>query len=107
MLRTATLQHPSSQNHATTNHNAMLSHNRLDLDFTLSTLLLLPLPGLGLRTHDATSPVAPALLILFDVALLDCGDDLGEFRLVFAADFGYGESGGGLSRYVSRTVNIA
>lgn len=79
----------------------MLSHNRLDLDFPLRTLLLLPLPRICLRTHDATAPVAAVLLVLVDVALLDGGHDLGELGLVFAADFGDGESGGSLEQMLA------
>ena len=74
----------------------MLSHNRLDLDFPLCTLLLLPLACLGLRTHDSTAPVTAGLLVLVDVALLDRLHDLGQLGLVFAANFGDCESGGGL-----------
>jgi hypothetical protein len=76
--------------------NAMLSHNRLDLDFPLRTLLLLPLACLGLRTHDTTTPVTAGFLVLVDVALLDRLHDLGQLGFVFAADFGDRESGGGL-----------
>jgi hypothetical protein len=37
------------------------------------------------------------LFILVAVALLDGGDELGEVGLVFGADFGKGEDGGGLN----------
>jgi hypothetical protein len=40
--------------------------------------------------------MAAVLLVLVDVALFDSGHDLGELGLVFAADFGDGESGGSL-----------
>ena len=76
-------------------------HKRLDLDFALGTILLLLLACLSLGAHDPTAPVATALLVLVGVALLDGRDDLGQLGLVFAADFGDGESGGGLDRYVS------
>ena len=74
----------------------MQNGHGLDLDFTLGTLLLLALLGLGLGTHDTTAPVALALLGLVKVALLDGLDELGELTLVLAANLGDGESSGGL-----------
>ena len=76
--------------------SAMLSHNRSDLDFPLSPLFLLTLACLCFRTHDATAPMTPVLLGLVHETLFDGGDELRKFGLVFAADFGDGESGGGL-----------
>lgn len=72
------------------------SADRLDLNLLVRTLLLLPLVRLGLGTHDTTAPVAPVLLVLVEVALLDGGDDLVELVLVLATDLGDGERGGGL-----------
>jgi hypothetical protein len=40
--------------------------------------------------------VTPRLVTLVHEALLDSRDELRQLRLVFAADFGNGESGGGL-----------
>ena len=74
----------------------MFSHTRLDLDFALRPLLLLPLASLSLGAHDSTTPVTSRVLALVEEALLDSRDDLGELRLVFAAHFGNGESSGGL-----------
>ena len=72
------------------------SADRLDLNLLVRPLLLLPLVVLGLLAHDTTTPVAPVLLVLVHVALLDGGDDLGELVLVLAANLGDGERGGGL-----------
>ena len=72
----------------------------LDLDFTLSPLLLLALEGLGLGAHDTTTPVSAGLLILVQETLLDGLSDLGKFALVLAADLSDSESSRGLS-YVS------
>lgn len=79
-----------------TTDGAMLSHNPLDLDFPLRPLLLLPLTRLSLGTHDTATPVTSGLLVLLEEALLDGRDDLGEVGLVFGADFGDCEGGGGL-----------
>ena len=71
---------------------------RLYLDLAIRPLLDLALAGVGLRTHDTTTPVALGLLVLVHVALLDCLDELAELGLVFAAHLGEGECGGGLNK---------
>ena len=71
---------------------------RLDLDLLLRTLFLLAGLGLGLGTHDATTPVPLGLLGLLHVALLDGLDELAELGLVLAADLSDGEGSGGLKQ---------
>lgn len=73
----------------------------LDLDLTLDALTLLALVGLGLGTHDSTSPVALGLLVLLEVSLLDGLDELGKLGLVLGADLGDGESSGSLDKRIS------
>jgi len=68
----------------------------LDLDGSLSSLDLLLLLGVGLGTHDTTTPVAAGLLVLVGVALLDGREELGELGLVLGADLSQGQNGGGL-----------
>lgn len=53
-----------------------------DLDCILQSLTLLFLPSIRLRSHNATTPVTPMLLILVKITLLDSLDNLGELRLV-------------------------
>lgn len=52
--------------------------------------------GVGLGSHDTTSPVPLGLLILLEVALLDSGDQFGKITFVLATDFGQGKNGSGL-----------
>jgi len=54
------------------------------------------LSGVGLGTHDTTTPLTLALLVFGAVAFLDGREEFGEFGLVFGADFGNGEDGGSL-----------
>lgn len=68
----------------------------LDLDGRLERLALLLLAGVGLGTHDATTPLLLGLLVLVGVAILDSLDELGELSLVLGADLGDGEDSGGL-----------
>lgn len=68
----------------------------LDLDGKLlGTLPLLDALG-GLVAHDATTPLAPGLVVLLHVTLLDGRDELGELVLVLRADLGKGEDGSSL-----------
>lgn len=68
----------------------------LNLDSVLNGLALLLLAGIGLGTHDTTTPVAAGLLVLVSVALLDGREELGELGLVLGADLGQSQNGGGL-----------
>lgn len=69
----------------------------LDLDGGLESLPALLHAGVGLGTHDATTPVAGSLLmVVLEVAIVDGGDELGELGLVLGADLGEGEDGSGL-----------
>jgi hypothetical protein len=68
----------------------------LDLDGVLNSLALLLLAGVGLGTHDTTTPVAAGLIVLVGVALLDGGEELGELSLVLSADLSQSQNGGGL-----------
>ena len=68
----------------------------LDLDGGLDGLALLLLTRDGLGTHDTATPVTLALLVLVAVALLDGGDEFGEFRLVLGAGLGQSNSSGSL-----------
>ena len=70
--------------------------DRLDLDLLVRPLLLLPLVGLRLCTHDTTAPVTPVLLVLVQVALFDGRNNLGELVLVLAANLSDGERSGSL-----------
>ena len=71
--------------------------DRLDLDGQLHSAPLLLDALLGLLTHDATTPAAPGLVVLLDVALLDGRDELGELVLVLRSDFGNSEDSSGLN----------
>jgi len=79
----------------------------LDLDGSLEGLGLLSGLGLGLGTHDATTPVALGLLVLVHVALLDGLDELGKLRLVLGADLSDGADSGGLKELLVQIVRIA
>lgn len=68
----------------------------LDLDGVLNSLALLLLAGVGLGTHDTTTPVAAGLIVLVGVALLDGGEELGELSLVLSTDLSQSQNGGGL-----------
>jgi hypothetical protein len=68
----------------------------LDLDGSVQSLLLLGSAGVGLSTHDTTTPVSAGLLVLVGVAILDGLDELGELSLVLGADLGEGEDSCGL-----------
>jgi hypothetical protein len=80
--------------------------DHLDLDGALDSLALLLLAGVGLGAHDATTPVALALLVLLGVTLLDGLDQLGELGLVLGSDLSDGENSGGLlkSAYIQRST---
>ena len=70
---------------------------RLDLDSALDGLPLLLHAGVGLGTHDTTSPVAGSVLVVrLEVTVVDSGDELLELVLVLRADLSEGEDGGGL-----------
>jgi len=68
----------------------------LDLDGVLNSLALLLLAGVGLGTHDTTTPVAAGLIVLVGVALLDGGEELGELSLVLSTGLGESQDSGGL-----------
>lgn len=53
--------------------------------------------GVGLGSHDTTSPMPLGLLILLEVALLDSGDQFGKIAFVLATDFSQGKNGSGLA----------
>jgi hypothetical protein len=74
----------------------------LDLDGVLNSLALLLLAGVGLGTHDTTTPVAAGLIVLVGVALLDGGEELGELSLVLSTGLGESQDSGGL-----KTVELA
>jgi hypothetical protein len=74
----------------------MTNKTRLDLDSTLESLPPLVHAGVGLGTHDTTSPVADGVLVLLEVAVLDGGAQLGELALVLRANLSQGENSGGL-----------
>jgi hypothetical protein len=78
-------------------HNPPKPSDRLDLDGRLDSLATLLHAGVGLGTHDATSPVTRSILVVgLEVAVVDSGDELGELSLVLGADLGKGEDSGGL-----------
>lgn len=52
--------------------------------------------GVGLSSHDTTSPVPLGLLILLEVALLDSGDEFGKIAFILTTDFSQGKNGSGL-----------
>ena len=85
-----------SDNHKQTPCAVSTIAYHLDLDGTLKSLALLVLAGVGLGTHDTTSPVALRLLDIGHVTLLDGGDELGVLGLVFGADLGESEDCSGL-----------
>ena len=76
--------------------SSLKSFTHLDLDGGLDSLALLVHAGVGLGTHDATTPVALSLLVLVGVTLLDGLDELGHLRLILGADLSDGEDGSGL-----------
>jgi hypothetical protein len=70
---------------------------RLDLDGALNGLPALLHAGVGLGTHDTTSPVTGSVLVVrLEVTVVDSGDELLELVLVLGADLGEGENGSGL-----------
>lgn len=71
----------------------------LDLDSTLQSLALLLCSGIGLGTHDTTSPVSSLFLVLVCVSLLDGGDEFGELGLVLSANFSERKNGSSLLVY--------
>ena len=77
----------------------MISWSYLDLDGILDGLALLLSSGNGLGTHDATTPVTLALLVLLAVTLLDGADKLGQFGLVFRADFSQSQNSSSLETH--------
>lgn len=79
------------------NHSKNTTKIRLDLDGALDSLPSLLHAGVGLGTHDATSPVTRGLLVVgLEVAVVDSRDKLGELVLVLGADLGESEDGSGL-----------
>lgn len=78
------------------NESCFLQSSPLDLDGALKSLALLQLSSLGLGTHDTTTPLTLALLVLGGVPLLDGRDELGELGLILGADFSDGEDGSSL-----------
>jgi len=78
-------------------HNPPKPSDRLDLDGRLDSLPALLHAGVGLGTHDATSPVTRSILVVgLEVAVVDSGDELGKLGLVLGADLGKSEDGSGL-----------
>ena len=78
----------------------------LDLDGGLEGLGLLSGLGLGLGTHDATTPVALGLLVLLGVTLLNGLDELGKLSLVLGADLSDSADGGGLRRLLVKVADM-
>jgi hypothetical protein len=71
--------------------------DRLDLDSALDSLPALLHAGVGLGTHDTTSPVTRSILVVgLEVAVVDSGDELRELGLVLSADLGESEDSSGL-----------
>lgn len=70
--------------------------NHLDLDGSLKSLALLLGSGVGLGTHDTTTPVTLGLLVLVGVTVLDSLDELGHLGLVLGADLGESDNSSGL-----------
>ena len=70
----------------------------LDLDGGLNSLALLLLAGVGLGTHDTTTPVTAGILVLVGVTLLDGREELGELSLVLSADLGQSKNSRGLRK---------
>lgn len=68
----------------------------LNLGGSLQSLLLLECAHLGLGTHDATTPLSAALVVLVHEAILDGRDELGELSLVLRSDLGQSQDSGGL-----------
>lgn len=79
----------------------------LDLDLTLGALLLLALTGVGLSTHDSTTPLPSGLLGLLEVTLLDGLDELGELGLVLGADLSKSEGSSGLKGKVVSICSLS
>jgi len=79
----------------------------LDLDGALDGLSLLLLSGNGLGAHDATTPVATALLVLAGVAVVDGGDELAKLGLVLALDLGERDNSGGLLVHDGAQASLA
>lgn len=52
--------------------------------------------GIGLGTHDSSTPVAADILVLVVVSLLGGGDELGKLSLVLGADLGESKDSSGL-----------
>ena len=73
-----------------------VSHNHLDLDGALQRFPALLHTSVRLSAHNTTAPVANILLVLLEVAILDCRDKLGEFRLVFGSDLSKSNDSSGL-----------
>ena len=73
-----------------------LSHNHLDLDGALQRFPTLLHTSVRLGAHNTTAPVTNVLLVLLEVAILDCRDKLGEFRLVFGSNLSKSNDSSGL-----------
>ena len=68
--------------------------NHLDLDSALNSLPALLHTGVGLGTHDTTSPVTRGILVVrLKVTIVNGRDELGQLSLVLSADLGKGEDG--------------
>jgi len=79
----------------------------LDLNRTLYSLSLLLLPGLGLHTHNTTTPVSSVLLILAGITLIDRRHKFAQLGLIIPLDFGESKHGGGLLVHDSAQTGLA
>ena len=68
----------------------------LNLGGGLKSLLLLESTHLGLGSHDATTPLSSALVVLVHEAILDGRDELGVLGLVLRSYLGQGQNSSGL-----------
>lgn len=78
---------------------------RLDFNSSLKSLSLLLLASNGLSTHDTTTPVAPVLLILITITLLNGGDQFSKLRLVLRADLSNSKRCSSLVKFVSEAAS--
>lgn len=87
---------PLAMQHRRPLHKLKPASEPLDLDRTIQRLPLLLRPSNRLLSHDASTPMTLSLLVLVCISLLDCGNELRQFGLVFPTNLSKSEDSGSL-----------